>query len=151
RRTCMSSASNTDEPAHKTRIMKLGAFEMPIPGWCVPGLGAIAVLYVGFALLSEPIQTVYSRYLLGKAEEQDQLESYKHFWERPAMEVHDSGTAGSLDAKLFSDGCVSVAWQAAMSNVPPVPHFIKKLTSAELAAPHAPTPSGSGSELTHRT
>jgi hypothetical protein len=109
--------------------MKVGAFEMPVPAWCIPVLGLIAVLYVGYSLLSQPIQVVYSRYLLGTSEEQDQLESYKHFAEQPAAEVHNSAAGGTLEAKLFSDGCVSVAWRSALSNFPPQPHFIKKVTA----------------------
>src|SRR5581483_475328 len=78
-----------DEPV---RRMRIGHLELPIPGWAIPVFGIIGILSVGYSFLNQPIQTIYSRYLLGTAEELDQQEAYKHFAEAPAMQLRDTGT-----------------------------------------------------------
>ena len=69
------------------------------------------------------------------------MESYRHFAEQPAADVHNSGTDGTLEARLFSDGCVAVAWKSAQSNNPARPHFIKKVKAEDVGAAPGP-PSG---------
>jgi len=117
-----------DEPV---RRMRIGHLELPIPGWAIPVFGIIGILSVGYSFLNQPIQTIYSRYLLGTAEELDQQEAYKHFAEAPAMQLRDTGTVGTLEAKLFGDGCVSVAWRGGLSQSSPHPHFIRRITKDE--------------------
>jgi hypothetical protein len=124
------------------RRIRIGELELPIPNWSIPAFGVIVTLYVAFTLLSNPIQTVYSRYLLGKAEEQDQQEAYKHFAESAVMQLRDNGAGGTLDARLFGDGCVSVSWRGP-SQKPPHPHFIRRITADE-GGPPAPDPPQSG-------
>lgn len=116
--------------------IRIGSLELPIPSWCVPAFGIIVIIYAGFTLLSEPVQTVYSRYLLGKAEEQDQYEAYLHTNETPVTVLNAAALGGTLDAKLYaSDGCVSVSWRGGAATTAPHPHFIRKITKEEAGAP----------------
>lgn len=125
------------------REIKVAGLAIPIPNWCVPVFGILVVLYVAYALLSQPAQTIYNRYVSGTAEESDAAEAYKHFAEVARATVRQDAAGGILEAKLFEDGCMSVSWQSAISGIPPHPHFIRKITIADATAP----PAGSMSKL----
>jgi hypothetical protein len=118
-----------------TRNIKIGTLDLPVPNWSVPVFGVIVILYVAFNLLYQPAQTIVTRYQLGKLEEQDQLEAYKHYADTPIMHLHDSVASGTLEAKLFNDACVSVTYRGGIGGTPPTPHFIKKINDIGGAAP----------------
>ena len=140
----MSVSVKDPDTAVQNRIIKIGSFELPIPAWCAPAFGVIAVLYVGYTLLNQPAQTAYATYLVGRTEQQDSNEAYKHFYEPPTAELHNTSAGGTLEAKLFRDGCVSVAWTSAQASAPPRPHFIRKV-AADPGAPPAPQSAPTGS------
>lgn len=111
--------------------IKFGKLTIPVPKWCVAVFGILAVVYMVYAAVYEPAQTVYSRYLSGTAQESDIAEAYKHFADTPVAVVTEDAAGGKLEAKLFRDGCVSVAWQNPLSGMVPRPRFIRKITESE--------------------
>ena len=111
-----------------SREIKIAGLTIPVPKWATTVFGLLAVLYVAYFLFNQPVQTVYSRYLSGKAEESDAAEAYKHFTEWPKSSVKQDVAGGTFEAKLFQDGCVSVAYQNALTGIPPRPHFIRNVT-----------------------
>lgn len=129
--------------------IKVGPVDIPIPRWCIPVFGVIAIIAVAWAMLGQTAQTIYSRYQLGKSEEQDKMEAYKHFADSAKMIATQSDQQyGALEAKLYSDGCVSVTYKGGgLSATVPAPHFIRKIDQPSEPAPGRISQASSPAEL----